>query len=111
MLKHELSYRLFKEVYEYSELEIKGGLVFYTVHEGYIMIEDVISDDSNMFFILEARDELHKLIDRTGIEIVLSEVDIVKNNKWFKAILKLGGRIIKEENNRVLIQYTQQQRR
>jgi hypothetical protein len=98
--KEHLSYRIFKEVYEYKEKLIPGGLIFYRVEDECLYIGEVISDGQSPYFLYTLWKNIVELSETTQKKYLICKVNTLKLPRYYAILInKMGAIPLKKSGN------------
>lgn len=98
--KEYLSYRIFKEVYEYEERLIPSGLIFYRVEGEYLYIGEVISSERNPYFLYTLWKNIVDLSKKTEKKSLICKVNTLKLPRYYAILInKMGAVPVKKSGN------------
>ena len=91
--KEQLYSRIFKEIYQYKELEISEGLIFYEIKDKIIYINEMIARKDSKNFLFKAYFALRKIARKEKITTFRFCINIENNRRLVDIYENMGAEL------------------
>lgn len=102
--RNQIAYEIFVKSYEYEDLNLKSGLVFYKKFQDKIIIKEIRSRESSLYFLGELYEAIRELyvIHNKPIYCYINQK---QNNKLLNVALKSDATIVNVIEDNYLLKY------
>ncbi len=100
--KGELSYKILKDLYNYSEIVLSDGIIFYQYNHEYLYIADIMGLNEGIYFMANAIEAINKKAHELKIKTIRFYIRENKNEKMKEVLKKYGSIALDWGNGTVL---------